>query len=143
MEEPTVELDLTQLIKNVRGEAVKDMIDPPLNTTRENAPDLTYGSLIANAIMIGIASPNKKDAEKYFRMAGVIEKAVESDGKLEYNRNQLNELEQAWGKVTQSAFQTPMYSGAIQCMIEDAKTDLREIEKNLQKKSIPEKPSTS
>jgi len=142
MPELTVIIDLTETIKNARGEAVKDMIDQPIDVTRENAPDLTIGSLLSNALMVGISNVDKKNAEKYFRLAGEITQCIENDeGKLSRTRDELNDLEQAWGKVNSPAFSTVMYAGAVQNIIEDKKADLRNKEKEAKEKTKTEKPT--
>jgi len=138
----TVTIDLNETIKNAKGEAVKDMIDQPADVTRDSAPDLTVGSLLSNALMVGITNVDKKNAEKYFRLAGEIVQCIKNDdGKYVQTRDQLNELEQAWGKVNSPSFAIPMYAGAIQNLIEDKKTDLRIKEKETKEKAKTEKPT--
>ena len=140
MPEQTVTIDLNETIKNARGEPVKDMIDQPMTVTRDTAPDLTVGSLLSNALMVGITNIDKKNAEKYFRLAGEITQCMENDvGKLTRTRDELNDLEQAWSKVNSPAFSTVMYAGAVQNMIEDKKADLRNKEKDAKEKKVAPK----
>jgi len=138
MGEITVTIDLNETIKNAKGEPVKDMIDQPVEITRENAPDLTVGSLLSNALMVGISNTDKKNAEKYFRLAGEIDQCIKNDdGKLVRTRDELNDLDQAWGKVNSPAFAIPMYAGAVQSLLEDNKADMRIKEKAVKEKAKP------
>lgn len=124
MTEITVTMDFSKVFINSSGEPTKDMLDPPVGRTLQNAPDLTYGSFIANALMIGIRTP-PKNAVKYYQIASQIEYALkEKNGKLEYSEGDISKLEDALQQVKDEQFQQVFFTGAIQLFLDQAKKDL-------------------
>lgn len=138
MTDETVILRVDKLIHNARGNEVPDMLDVSPNTKADNQPRLTVGSLIANAFYTGIQGANTKDALKYFKLAGRIEDALKSnDGKLTVTRAELDQLEESWGKINVPVYTIPMYAGAVQQTIDDAKIELLTKEKAAKAKNPP------
>jgi len=131
MDKEVVIIQLEQTVNNARGESVKDMLDPPRDLKPEDAPDLTLGSLLANAMYLGITGANRKDALKYYQITGKIEDAMKpvNEGKWELNRGELDQLGEAWDKVNVPIFTLPIYAGLIQEVINNAKVELLAIEK--------------
>lgn len=120
-----VTIDFSTILCNVKGEPIKDMIDPPIGRTEATAPDLTLGSLIVNALTLGIASPSIKESAKYYRIAVEIEQAMRNNnGKLDYTEGKLSQLEEALGKVQHPMFNIALYAGIMQSAVDKAKTEL-------------------
>lgn len=120
-----ITIDFSKKVINIKGEPVKDMIDPPINQTELTAPDLTLGSLISNALTIGISKVSPKEALNYLRIAQSMENALkENEGKLDFDEAQISKLEDAIQKVTHPLFTVALYMGSIQQLIENAKLEL-------------------
>ena len=118
-------IDFSKIIRDITGEIIKDMLDPPLDRTIENAPDLTLGSVFAHALTIGIRDVSIKEALKIFRMAQKIESALQmNQGKSEFSESDLNQLEEALAKIKHPLFTMPLYAGPMAEAIEEAKIEL-------------------
>lgn len=131
MPDEKVIIELMQTVNNTRGEPVKDMLDPPRDMKQSDAPDLTLGSLLANAMYLGITGANRKDALKYYQAAGKIEEAMKpvNEGKWSLNRGELDQLGEAWDKVNVPVFTLAIYAGFVQEIINNAKVELLALEK--------------
>jgi len=125
MPNESVQVDFSKVVKNIRGEAVKDMIDQPANITPDIAPDLTLGSLFANGLTIGIQRATPKEALKYLRMAQKIEIALrDKKGIIEMDEGEISQLEEALAKIAHPLFSVTLYAGSMQEMIETAKLEI-------------------
>ena len=131
MTDETVELNMNKLVRNASGDEIPDMLDPPIDRKTETAPSLTLGSLIANALYTGITGSKAKDGLKYFKIAGKIEDSLKpkNEGKYVVTRADLDQLEEALGKINVPVYTLPVYAGFIQETIDDAKIELLAKEK--------------
>jgi len=86
-----VTIDFSKVLCNIKGEPIKDMIDPPVGRNETNAPELTLGSLMVNALTLGIGERTIKESAKYYKMAVEIEHSIRTNaGKLEYDEGKLS-----------------------------------------------------
>lgn len=124
-EKPKTILDFTQVIRDMKGEAQKDLINVDEGTIAAKQPDLTVGSLMTNGLTLGAGGMRPADAVKLFRVAKLIQNAINAKaGKLEVTEGDISQIEQAWQKVTGNPFTLVLYSGFVQNMLDEAKLEL-------------------
>lgn len=140
MPDETIIIKVDKLVLNANQEPVKDMLDVQPGTKIDSLKELTLGSLIANALYVGITGAKPKEAMKYFEMAGKIEEALQpkNEGKWVVGRSELDQLAEAWGKINVSAFTIPMYAGLVQKTLDDAQVELLAKER-----AVKDKPSVT
>lgn len=124
-EKPKITFDLSQVIKNVKGEIVKDMIDPGAGITEANAPNLTLGSILANAFSIGVGGLRPKEAGEFLNFAYRFQDALANkQGKIELDDAEIARIEEMYGKVSVPLFTMALYAGNVSMALNKAKMEL-------------------
>ncbi len=118
-------LELSKVIRNLRGEAAKDMIDPPANLTDPSkAPELTIGALISQGLLVGTQEEDMKKSLAHFQLAGKIDNALKKDGLLEVDEGDISQIEEAYARIRIPMFRAPLYAGSVLAELNRCKLEI-------------------